>query len=99
VTSVPKTRQEALAEEIIDADDGTANVGEDTGHAPSAFDESATDAATPPAGDSAARNLSIDFAYTLSLEYHKEEYCLLILQIEGRCSGALQPPHALSPTN
>jgi hypothetical protein len=64
----------SLAEEIIDADDGTA----DTGHVPSAFDESATDAATPPAGDSAARNLSIDFAYALSLGYHKEEYYLLI---------------------
>jgi hypothetical protein len=48
----------SLAEEIIDTDDGTADVGGDTGHTPSAFDESATDAATPPAGDNAARNLS-----------------------------------------
>jgi len=67
-----------LAEEIIDTDDGTADVGGDTGHTPSAFDESATDAATPPAGDNAARNLSIDFVYALSLGYHKEEYHLLI---------------------
>jgi hypothetical protein len=48
----------SLVEEIIDTDDGTADVGGDTGHTPSAFDESATDAATPPAGDNAARNLS-----------------------------------------
>ena len=34
--------------------------------------------ATPPAGDNAARNLSIDFAYALCLGYHKEEYYLLI---------------------
>jgi len=68
----------SLSEEIIDTDDGTADVGGDTGHTPSAFDESATDAATLSAGDNAARNLSIDFAYALSLGYHKEEYYLLI---------------------
>jgi len=34
--------------------------------------------ATPPASDNAARNLSIDFVYALSLEYHKEEYYLPI---------------------
>ena len=33
---------------------------------------------TPPAGDNTARNLSIDFAYALSLGYRKEEYYLLI---------------------
>jgi len=33
---------------------------------------------TPPAGDNTARNLSIDFAYALSLGFHKEEYYLLI---------------------
>jgi len=69
----------SLAEEIIDTDYGTADVGGDTGHTPCAVDETATNAATPPAGDNAARNLSIDFAYTLSLGYHKEEYYLLIL--------------------
>jgi len=37
-----------------------------------------TDAATPPAGDNATRNLSIDFAYAPSIGYHKEEYYLLI---------------------
>jgi len=68
----------SLAEEIIDTDDGTADVGGDTGHTPSAFDESATDAVTPPAGDTAARNLFIDFALALSPGYHKEEYHLLI---------------------
>ena len=69
----------SLAEEIVDTDtDSTANVGGDTEHTPCAVDESATDAATPPAGDNAARNLSIDFAYALSLEYHREEYYLLI---------------------
>ena len=57
----------SLAEEIVDTDNGTANVGGDTGHTPCAVDESATDAATPPAGDNAAGNLSIDFAYALSL--------------------------------
>jgi len=35
-------------------------------------------AATPPAGDSAACDFSIDFAYALSLEYRREEYYLLI---------------------
>jgi len=54
------------------------NVGGDNGHMPRTFDESATNAATPPAGDNAARNLSIDFAYALSIGYHKEEYYLLI---------------------
>ena len=49
-----------------------------SGDTPSAFDESATDAATPPAGDNAAGNLSIDFKHALSLGYHKEEYYLLI---------------------
>ena len=52
----------SLVEEILDADDGTADEGGDTGHTPSAFDESTTDAAKLPAGDNAARNLSIDFA-------------------------------------
>jgi len=69
----------SLAEEIIDTNHGTADVGGDTGHTPCAVDKSATDAATPPAGDNAARNLSIDFAHALSLAYHKEEYYLLIL--------------------
>jgi len=68
----------SLAEEIVHTDNGTADVGGDTEHTPSAVDESATDAATPPAGDNAARNLSIDFAYALSLGYHKKEYYLLI---------------------
>ena len=68
----------SLAEEIIDTDNGTTDVGGDTEHTPCAVDESSTDAATPPAGDNAARNLSIDFAYALSLGYHKEEYYLLI---------------------
>ena len=68
----------SLAEEIINIDDGTADVGGDTGHTPSAFDESATDSATPPAGENTARNLFIDFAYVLSLGYHKEEYYPLI---------------------
>jgi len=68
----------SLAKEIIDTDNGTADVGEDTGHTPCAVDKSATDAATPPAGDNAASKLSIDFAYALSLGYHKEEYYLLI---------------------
>jgi len=62
----------------MDTDNGTTDVGGDTEHTPCAVDESATDAATPPAGDNAARNLSIDFAYALSLRYHKEEYYLLI---------------------
>jgi len=66
----------SLAEEIVDTNDGTADVGGDLGHTPCAVDESATDAATPPAGDNAARNLSIDFAFALPLEYHKEEYYL-----------------------
>ena len=44
------------AEEIVDTDNGTADAGGDTGHTPCAVDESATDAATPPAGDNAARN-------------------------------------------
>jgi len=68
----------SLAEEIVDTDNGTADVGGDTEHTPFAVDKSATDAATPPAGDNAARNLSIDFAYALSLGYHKGEYYLLI---------------------
>jgi len=68
----------SLAEEIVDTDNGTADVGGDTEHTPCTVDESATDAATPPAGEKAASNLSIDFAYALSLEYHKEEYYLLI---------------------
>ena len=95
----------SLAEEIVDTDNGTANVEGDTEHTPCAVDESATDAATPPAGDNAARNLSIDFAYALSLGYHKEEYYLLNhlnhadWQMEWRCSGVLRPPHVLSPTN
>jgi len=67
-----------LTEEIVDTENGTADVGGDTEHTPCAVDESATDADTPPAGDNAARNLSIDFAYALSLAYHKEEYYLLI---------------------
>ena len=69
----------SLAEEIIDTDDGTADVRGDTGHTPCAVDESAKDDATPPANDNAARNLSIDFAYALSVGYHKEEYYLLVL--------------------
>ena len=68
----------SLAEEIVDTDNGTADVGGDTKHTPCAVDESATDCVTPPAGDNAARNLSIDFAYALSLGYRKEEYYLLI---------------------
>ena len=68
----------SLAEEIVDTDNGTANVGGDTGHTLCAVNESATDAASPLAGDNAARNLSIDFAYALSLGNHKEEYSLLI---------------------
>jgi len=64
----------SLAEEIVDTDNSTADVGGDTEHTPCAVDESATDAATPPAGDNAARNLSIDSAYA----HHKEEYYLLI---------------------
>jgi len=67
----------SLIQKIIDTDDGTTDVGGDTGHTPSALDESTTDAAKLPAGDNAARNLSIDFAYALSLGYHKEE-CHLI---------------------
>jgi len=62
----------SLAEEIVDTDNDTADVGGDTERTPRAVDESATDAATPPAGDNAARNLSIDFAYALSLGYYKE---------------------------
>ena len=74
----------SLAEEIVDTENGTADVGGDTEHTPCAVDasvsadESATDAATPPAGDNTARNLSIDFAYALFLGFHKEEYYLLI---------------------
>jgi len=68
----------SLAEEIVNTDNGSADVGGDTEHTPCTVDEPATDAATPPAGDNAARNLSIDFAYALSLAYHKEEYYLLI---------------------
>ena len=68
----------SLAEEILDTDNGTVDVRADTDHTPCAVDESATDPATPPADDNAARNLSIDFAYALSLGYHKEEYYLLI---------------------
>jgi len=68
----------SLAEEIVDTNNGTANVEGDTEHTPCAVDESATDAATPPAGDNAARNLSIDFAYALSLGYHRKEYYLFI---------------------
>ena len=68
----------SLAEEIIDTDNGTADVGGDTEHTPCAVDKSSTDSVTPPAGDNAARNLSIDFAYALSLGYHKKEYYLLI---------------------
>jgi len=67
-----------LAEEIVDTENDTVNVGGDTEHKPCAVDKSPTDAATPPAGDNAARNLSIDFAYALSLGCHKEEYYLLI---------------------
>ena len=48
----------SLAEEIVDTDNGTTDVGGDTEHTPCAVDESVTDAATPPAGDNAARNLS-----------------------------------------
>jgi len=68
----------SLADEIIDTNDGTADAGGDTGHTPCTVDESATDAATPLAGDNTARNLFIDFAYGLSLGYHKEEYYVLI---------------------
>jgi len=68
----------SLAEEIVNTDNDTADVGGDTGHTPCAVDESVTDAATPPTGDNTARNLSSDFAYALSLGYHKEEYYLLI---------------------
>ena len=72
----------SLAVEIIDTDNGTANVGGDTGHTPCAVDESATDAATPPAGDNTVRDLSVDFAYALSLGYHKEE-CYLLIHADG----------------
>jgi len=68
----------SLAEEIVDTDNGTADVGGDTGHTPCAVDESATDAATPPAGDNAACNFFIDFAYALPRGYHEEAYYLLI---------------------
>ena len=54
--------QSMQSEEIIDTDNGTTDVGGDTEHTPCAVDESATDAATRPAGDNAARNLFIDFA-------------------------------------
>ena len=54
------------AEEIIDTDEGTTDVGGDTGHTPSTFDESATDAATPPAGDNIAI-ISLLTSHTLSL--------------------------------
>ena len=57
----------SLAEEIVDTDNGTADAGRDTRHTPCAVDESATDAATLPAGDNAARNLSIDNLHTISL--------------------------------
>ena len=63
----------SLAEEIVDTENGTADVGGDTEHTPCAVDELATDAATPPAGDNGARNVSIDFACALSLGYHKKE--------------------------
>jgi len=46
----------SLAEEILDTDDSTADVEGDTGRTPCAVDESATDAATPPAGDNTARS-------------------------------------------
>ena len=68
----------SLAEEIVDTDNDTADSGGDTEHTPCAVDESATDAVTPPTGDNAACNRNIDFAYALSLGYHKEEYYLLI---------------------
>jgi len=71
----------SLAEEIIDTDDCTADIGGDTRHTPSTFDKSATDAATPatpPAGYNAARNLTIDITYAISLGYHKEEFHLFI---------------------
>ena len=55
----------SLTEEIVDTDNGTADVGGDTERTPCAVDESTTDCATPPAGDNTARNLSIDFAYAL----------------------------------
>ena len=68
----------SLTEEIVDTNNDTADVGGDTERTPCAVDKSATDAATPPAGDIAARNLSVDLAYALSLGCHKEEYYLLI---------------------
>jgi len=89
------------AEEIVDTDNDTADVGgdSDTRHTPCVVDESATDAATPPAGDNAAHDLSIDFAYALSLGYHKEEFYLLIYADGVEMLCVLRPPHALSPTN
>ena len=85
---------------VLITDNSTADVGGDTEHAPCAVDKSATDAATPPAGDNTARNLSIDFACALSLGYHNEEYCLLI-QVDGVemlwCAPTTSPaqPHEL----
>ena len=46
----------SLTEEIVDTDNGTADVGGDTEHTSFAVDESARDAATPPAGDNTARS-------------------------------------------
>ena len=37
----------SLAEEIVDTDNGTTNVGGDTEHTPCAVDEPVTDAVTP----------------------------------------------------
>jgi len=66
--------------ELIDTDHGTADVGGDTGHTSCAVDKSAVDAATPPEGDNAARNLSIDFAHALSQAYHKD---YLLIHADG----------------
>ena len=89
----------SLTEEIVDTDNGTADVEGDTEHTPCAVEESATEYATPPAGDNAARNLSVDFAYALSLDIIKLSISSSFMQMEWRCSGVLRPPHTFSPTN
>jgi len=70
----------SLAEGIISTDDSIADVGGDTGHTPSTFDESATNAATPPAV-TMQKVISLLNSHMIS-GYHKEE-CYFLIHADG----------------
>jgi len=83
-------------------DDGTADAWGHTGNTPSAFDESAADAATPMGHLQATMQHAIFpfTSHTISFwDNIKKSIIFSFMQMEWNFSGVLRPPHVLSPTN